>query len=62
MLYVAQVVGGRLVLILVVMEEGQRRSQRFGGQGLCCPVLILVVMEEGQRPLTKQLCDIDETS
>ena len=35
------------VLILVVMEEGQRPAQRYSA--LPFQVLILVVMEEGQR-------------
>ena len=43
-----QVSFGLMVLILVVMEEGQRRLPRSSGP---CgkSVLILVVMEEGQR-------------
>ena len=36
------------VLILVVMEEGQRHYT-LGSLHLECLVLILVVMEEGQR-------------
>ena len=41
------------VLILVVMEEGQRQ---YGGKNrqYCCYVLILVVMEEGQRLVAVQ--------
>ena len=38
-----------IVLILVVMEEGQRPKAIFAMAGVYV-VLILVVMEEGQRP------------
>ena len=42
------------VLILVVMEEGQRLDYSAGYWGNEKPVLILVVMEEGQRLLENQ--------
>ena len=38
------------VLILVVMEEGQRRAHTSLVSSRMMRVLILVVMEEGQRP------------
>ena len=39
------------VLILVVMEEGQRLPAKTAGTVVSTCVLILVVMEEGQRRL-----------
>ena len=50
---------GYLVLILVVMEEGQRPTKFLL---VSCPksVLILVVMEEGQRP-GKLSSPVDDT-
>ena len=50
------------VLILVVMEEGQRHDTKETSCNQAHEVLILVVMEEGQRHLTNSLNGFDAES